>query len=196
MPSRAAIVATSLLLLLVSGCESSKPATAQPTQASSKLSPEMRKADLVYAYVDAMREDLSDGKAHIYNQVMRLTPEESKIFWPIYHDYEDELFTLGDQRVELTRGFANAMATRSLDDSRAATLTDEWFKFETQRLELLKKYQKQIASDLSPLRAAQFAQIEHRVSTVIDLAIASELPLVSGRPRLAADARPAKEGQP
>ena len=31
---------------------------------------------------------------------------------------------------------------------------------------------------LSPVRAAQFAQIEHRVGTVIDLVIAAHLPLI------------------
>ena len=35
-----------------------------------------------------------------------------------------------------------------------------------------------IASALSPLRAAQFGQIEHRFNTAIDVMIASEVPLV------------------
>jgi hypothetical protein len=115
---------------------------------------------------------------------MRLSPEESKTFWPNYHDYEEELFQLGDQRVELTRNFLTAQEGQGgqggLDNDRAAKLTDDWFAFENQRLQLLQKYQKMIAAQLSPVRAAQFAQIEHRVGTVMDLVIASELPLVRG----------------
>ena len=50
-------------------------------------------------------------------------------------------------------------------------------KQETDRLGLLKKYHELIANKLSLLYAIQFLQIEHRVNTVIDLMIASELPL-------------------
>ena len=41
---------------------------------------------------------------------------------------------------------------------------------------LLKKYYELIANKVSVLHAIQFLQIEHRVNTVIDLMIASELP--------------------
>ena len=157
------------------GCEANER---NPQQASAKLSPEARKLDPVYAYVDTVRSDLSDGKVQIINQVMRLTPEESKVFWPIYHDYEEELFDLGDQRVELTRQFFKAQAGKGLDNNQATAIADGWFKFETDRLELLKKYHKRIAEELSPVRAAQFTQIEHRVGTVVDLVLASETPLV------------------
>jgi len=172
---RLSTLAFILTAVLIAGCEST------PNQAASNqpaISPEKRKGDIVYAYVDAMRDDLSAGKVHIINQVMRLSPEESKSFWPIYHDYEEELFNLGDQRVELTRKFVTAQSGGTLDNDRAGALADDWFKFESQRLELLQKYHKQIAKELSPIRAAQFSQIEHRVGTVVDLLIASELPLV------------------
>ena len=178
-----------LAALCLAGCESN------PTEASKEksslpppVSPEKRKGDVVYAYMDTMRADLSDGKVHIINQVMRLTPEESKVFWPIYHDYEEELFALGDKRVELSRDFVNAQSTQSFDNGRAAALAKGWFEVETQELELLKKYHEKIAAELSPVRAVQFTQIEHRVDTVIDLMIASELPLVRAEPaRAAAD---------
>ena len=162
-----------LVAIVLCGCESNpKPA------AQAKLSPEARQSDPVYAYVDTLRDDLSQGKVRIINSTMRLTPEESKVFWPIYRDYEEELFELGDTRVELTRRFVNAQTMRALDNQAANSLADGWFKFESDRLALLQKYHKQIAQELSPVRAAQFTQIEHRVGTLVDLLIASDLPLV------------------
>ena len=181
------LIVTVLTIPISSGCESdgtkSSAKSAQPAAAAKTLSPEARRNDVVYAYVDAIRADLSDGKAELINQVMRLSREESARFWPIYHDYEDELFALGDQRVEMTRKFVTAQTAQSLDDARAGELANEWFDFEEKRLELLRKYHKRIAAELSPLRAAQFTQVEHRVGTVIDLLIASELPLVRTPPR-------------
>jgi hypothetical protein len=146
--------------------------------AAMKVTPEARAADPVYAYVDQVRGELTDGKTKLINDVMRMSPDESAKFWPIFRDYEEELFTLGDQRVEMTRAFVGAQNARTLDDATAARLTDQWFDFETKRLELLRRYQKQISSELSPLRAAQFTQIENRVGMVIDVVIASELPFV------------------
>src|SRR5829696_7620364 len=123
-------------------------------KASTAITPQARVADPVYGYVDELRADLSDGKTKIINDVMRLTPAESAKFWPIYRDYEEELFTLGDSRVEMTRSLARAQLARTLDDANAATLTNQWFHFEFARLDLMRKYQKRIASELSPLRAA------------------------------------------
>ena len=109
---------------------------------------------------------------------MRLNAEEAKVFWPLYQEYETELFNLGDQRLEIIRQFAQAQQSGQFDNKRAAELMDGYFRHEADRLELLRKYAATISKELSPFRAAQFAQIEHRVSTVIDLIIASELPLV------------------
>src|SRR5215212_2127769 len=49
------------------------------------------------AYVGSMRADLSCGKVHIIGGVMNLGNDEAKVFWPIYQDYESELFELGDR---------------------------------------------------------------------------------------------------
>lgn len=160
-----------ILCLLAAGCASRPPAAKAPLKG---LSPD----DPVYGYVTAMRDDLSRGKVQIITQVMNLSAEEDKVFWPIYQDYETELFALGDLRLESIRQFVNAQQAHKLDDKMAVGLADAYFRFEASRLELVKKYHAEIAKSLSPIRAAQFTQIEHRVGTVVDLLIASELPLV------------------
>jgi hypothetical protein len=137
-----------------------------------------RRADPVYSYVDDVRQDLSDGKVKVINEVMRLSREESVKFWPIYHDYEDELFDLGDKRVEMTRAFLKAQTSESFDNDKAAALAKDWFDTESQQLALLQKYHDRIAAEMSPVRAVQFTQLEHRFDTVMDLIVASELPLV------------------
>src|SRR5687768_13577532 len=110
--------------------------------------PAARQDDPVYTYVDEARRDLSDGKTTLINQVMRLSRDESATFWPIYHDYEQELFALGDRRVEMTRGFLTAQLSRTFDDPAAAALTKEWFDVESERLSLLRRYHDRIAAEL------------------------------------------------
>ena len=165
--------------MLICGCaaksQPQKPAAPAAARASAASLP---RDPVIDAYVGAMRADLSEGKVQLINGVMKLSVDEGKIFWPIYEEYESELFELGDQRVELIRKFAAAQRLGKLSDQEASTLADGYFQFESQRLDMLKKYHGIISKELSPVRAAQFSQVEHRVGTVVDLMIASEVPLV------------------
>jgi len=159
------------LLVLNTGCAQDAKQAGQPAAAA-------RQSDPIYAYVDQARADLSKGKVDLINEVMQLSPAESAKFWPIYRNYEKELATLGDQRVEMTKTFVRAFSDKTLNDQTAGTLSDQWFKFENQRLDLLQKYYKRIADEVSPVRAAQFVQIENRVGMVVDISLASQLPLI------------------
>jgi hypothetical protein len=172
---------------LATGCASSQDVQVTPDSAtvakSSSPAGGAARNGVLNAYLKSMRDDLSRGKVGIINDVMQLNAEEAKTFWPIYEEYESELFELGDQRVAAIRQFANDIRDHRLDDSEASKLAEQYFDYESKRLELLKKYHGEIAKSLSPVRAAQFAQIEHRVGTVVDLMIASEIPLLSGPTR-------------
>lgn len=134
--------------------------------------------DPVRDYITAVRAELSKGKAGLINEVMKFSVKEAKIFWPIYYEYEKELFELGDRRLEMIERFVVAHNDKALDDAQAKTMAVDWFRLQTDRLELFKKYHNVITKELSAVRAAQFIQIEHRVNTVIDIMIASELPLI------------------
>lgn len=184
--SLALIIAT-----LACGCASNQegqPAAAPEPSAAASATPAaaatgVPRSEVLNAYVRSMRDDLSRGKVGIINDVMQLNADEAKVFWPIYQAYESELFELGDQRTAAIRQFAKDISDNRLDDSEATRLTDQYFDYEAKRLTLLKKYHGEITKELSPVRAAQFAQIEHRVGTVVDLMIASEFPLLSGPTR-------------
>lgn len=151
---------------------------AAPTSSTESAAPPANaKAD---AYLAQMRGELSRGKVKLINDVMRLNADESAKFWPIYEEYESDLFELGDKRVELIKRFAASQSAGKLSDAEASTLADGYFDFESKRVELTKKYYDEIAKELSPVRAAQFTQIEHRVGTVVDLMIAADVPLIRG----------------
>lgn len=80
--------------------------------------------------------------------------------------------------MDTIRPFVVAQHSGTLDGAQAQELASAFFTGESERLELLKKYHGILSSELSPLIAAQFVQVEHRIATVIDLLIASQLPLV------------------
>jgi len=129
-----------------------------------------------------LRSDLSGTKIRTINEVMKLTGPEAEKFWPVYRQYEQELAAVGERKLALIREFAPLCFGGTLDNKQAADLAARWLKNTQQRLDLWKKYHKQISKAVSPIRAAQFLQVEHQMALLIDLSIASEMPAVGTKP--------------
>jgi hypothetical protein len=131
------------------------------------------------AYFEVLRSDFNTDKVALYNRVLQLTAPEAKKFWPIYRDYERELATLADQKLELMRDFLTRQDAGKLTDQASAELAEKWLQNAQTRLDLWKKYHKKISEDVSPTRAAQFLQLEHQIALFIDIAIATEMPAIT-----------------
>ncbi len=144
-----------------------------PARAQTKAAPE---PDDLRAILETMRSDVNGYKIRVLNQVMALTAPEAEAFWPIYRQYEKELAAVGDRKVALIREFMNLRAAGSIDPKAWDGLAQRWLKNVQDRLDLWKKYQKKLTKAVSPMRAAQFLQVEHQMALFIDLNIASEMP--------------------
>jgi hypothetical protein len=155
-------------------------ATSSPGESPAPAGLEVSGPDPLGSYILALRDELRSGKVNLITDVMNLSASEATVFWPLYHAYEVELFALGDRRLDLVGRFLTAYGDGLRDHRKAAEITAVWFELEAERLVLLKKYHGLFDRELSAIRAAQFVQIEHRVGTLVDLAVASEMPLVRG----------------
>jgi hypothetical protein len=138
--------------------------------------------DELRAYLEMLRSDVSATKIRAINEVMKLTGPEAEKFWPVYRQYEKELAAVGDRKLALIREFAGLHFGAKLADKQAADLAARWLKNTQQRLDLWKKYHKRISRAVSPIRAAQFLQVEHQMALFIDLGIAAEMPAVGTQP--------------
>jgi len=170
---RAIAMAAFLAACLTSGqalvAQTKTPAPPKTTTAPEKLN--------IEEYINLLREDVSAEKAKILGAVMQFDAEDAAKFWPIYRDYDSELKKLNDQRVanilEYSRSY-NAMT-----DEKADQLIKNAMAYQKQRDELLGKYYERIKQALGAVTAARFVQVEHQLLTIIDLRIASSLPVVS-----------------
>jgi Skp family chaperone for outer membrane proteins len=70
---------------------------------------------------------------------LSLTPEESQKFWPVYNSYQKELLNINKQKKE----------NRVAQSDNPEKLVDDDFKFDTQILELKKRYRLEFAKVLS-----------------------------------------------
>jgi len=65
-----------------------------------------------------------------------------------------------------------------MTDEKADQLIKNAMAYQKQRDELLGKYYERIKQELGAVTAARFVQVEHQLLTIIDLRIASSLPVV------------------
>jgi hypothetical protein len=127
-------------------------------------------------YVNLLREDVQKQKVAITSQLMQLTPEQAAIFWPIYNDYVKELSALGDLRLQGIKEYAANY--NSLSDAKATELANMRFQYEEKLVALEKKYFGKFSKALTPILAARFFQIEGQLLDILDLQVASNLPIV------------------
>ncbi len=128
------------------------------------------------SYLELLRSDLRTQKVAIVTEAMELTDAQSQVFWPIYRKYDAELTTLNDQRIALIKDYAKNY--NAMTDSKADDLTKQTFSLLGKRLKLQEEYYKQFSKALDPVLATKFMQIERQINALIDLQIASELPLI------------------
>jgi len=132
--------------------------------------------------LEMFRSDLNAAKIATLNRAMKLTAPEAEKFWPIYQRYEKDLAAVGERKLALFAEFFRQQHTGGLTDKTSDEIADKWLGVTQDRLELWKKYHAEIGKAVSPVRAAQFLQVEHQIALLIDINIASEMPLV-GQPR-------------
>jgi hypothetical protein len=128
------------------------------------------------AYIDLLRKDLKKDKVAILTELMQLDPEEASSFWPVYNEYDKALTKLADERVALIRMYAENYG--SLTDQKVTEIALGMLDLEGRRNQLKKEYFQKISQALSPKVAARFLQIENQIEKLVDLQIASSLPIV------------------
>ncbi|MCK9997262.1 MAG: hypothetical protein KAH56_13385, partial [Candidatus Krumholzibacteria bacterium] len=131
-------------------------------------------------YMELLRQDLRTGKMEVMTEAMALTDEQGAVFWPIYREYQTKLSVIGDKRIAMIKEYAENY--ENMTGEKASELMKVWFGQQKDRLSLLEKTAKKVAKDVDPVTAARFIQVENAVNMLIDLQIASELPLFTPGP--------------
>jgi hypothetical protein len=147
-------------------------AKAEPAQTSSTDAQEKN----IQEYIELMRTNVRDQKAEIMGAVMQLNIDDAAKFWPIYSEYDAELTKVNNLRVQNIQDYAQNYT--EMTDEKADELIQNALNYQKQRSELLAKYYDRMKQSLGAITAARFLQVEHQLLLVIDLQIASALPIV------------------
>jgi hypothetical protein len=178
---------TPAALVLVMACavgaqaQTGKPQSAGKAPATKSQAPpakdseEQVKALNLSAYAELLRSDVRAQKVAIITEVMGFTDKEDEAFWPIYREYDLDMAKLGDERVALIAEYAKNY--EKVNDELADRLASKALELEARRQELKGQVYQKVKKALSPLTAARFLQVEHQLLLLIDLQIASSLPI-------------------
>jgi hypothetical protein len=153
-----------------------------PNVSARQISPEAQPSatdsqDLnINAYVELLRSDVRTKKVAILTVIMQLNDDQSAKFWPIYREYDVQLQQLNDQKLAGIRDYAQNYD--SMTDEKADALAILALALENKRNELKKTYYEKVRDQLGGVIAARFLQVENQMLMVIDLQIASQLPVV------------------
>lgn len=125
--------------------------------------------------IELMRKDLRAQKKQIVATNLPLTTEESVKFWPVYEQYIAEEIKLNDQRFAFVKEYADIY--NSMTDQQASSLITRWITTDRDASNLRLKYIPIFEKVIPSKKVAMFIQIDRRLGLMMDLQLASQVPL-------------------
>jgi len=157
------VAATSLL-----SAQQAAPSAANPMN--------MTEEQVNDANIQLMREDIRSERKKVVAANMPLTETEATKFWPLYDRYIGETIKVNDARFALLKEYAKNYQTGT--EEQADSFIKQWLTFDQDNTQLRLKYVPEFEKVISHKKTAMFFQIDRRVSMMIELQLASQVPLV------------------
>ena len=133
------------------------------------------------AYIRLLRADLNSRKEQIVKETMQLDDKQARIFWPIYKNYEADLDKLGDEKLAIIREYATNFT--SMTNEKADEMAKRVMALDDQKSALRRKYYDLMKQSLPAILVARFLQVENQIQLLLDLKIASNLPIIEAADR-------------
>ena len=148
------------------------PAVSSPAQTDQSND----RAKISEAEVNLMRKDLRDQKKQVVAANMPLSGDEAAKFWPLYDAYTQETVKINDRRYALVKEYAANYTT--MTDAQAGSYIRRWIGVDEAASKLRQDWIPKFEQLVGPKKAAIFFQLDRRTGMMIELQVASLLPLV------------------
>jgi len=126
--------------------------------------------------IQIMRKDIRSQRKQIIAANLNLTDTEAEKFWPVYEQYVSELVQINGTKYALIKQYVQTGG--ALTDTQAESSVQQWLDIDQSVAQLRMKYIPNFRKILSPKNTALFYQLDRRVQLMIDLQLASSLPLI------------------
>lgn len=126
--------------------------------------------------IQLLRQNIRADRKKIMAANMVLSADQATKFWPIYDQYQAELNKIGDTRWQWMKEYAaaypNVSAEQAQDFMAHSTQVDQ------QMIALREKYVPIFEKVISPKQVALWYQIDRQINLIVNVQLASMLPLV------------------
>lgn len=126
--------------------------------------------------LDLLRKDLRAKRKQLIAANLKLTEAEATKFWPVYDQYIKELIPINDKKFALIQDYADNWGKMTNDQS--LLFIRQWLDSDIATTQLRQKYVPIISKVLDGRKTATFFQLDRRVAMMIELQVASQMPLV------------------
>jgi hypothetical protein len=126
--------------------------------------------------ISMLRKDIRSQRKQLIAANMSLTSDEAEKFWPIYEQYIGELVQINNTKYDLIKQYVQSSGALTAD--QADNSVKQWLGVEESVAQLRMKYIPTFRKVLSAQNTALFYQLDRRVQLMIDLQLASQLPLI------------------
>ena len=124
-----------------------------------------------------LRRDLKADKKQLIALNVPLTADEATKFWPVYDQYTGEMSKVYDEFYSIIREYAANQKT--LTDAQASSMINRWAAIQVQQAQTRQKYIPIVEKVIPSRKAALFFQIDRRLYELMDLQVASQIPLIA-----------------
>ena len=131
-----------------------------------------KKANNMQFVVEKIRAD----KKLLIAENMQLTETEAKAFWPIYHQYKDELFLISARTIALVAEYAENYAKMTEDTAR--NLIDEYMAIESLGQALRQTFLPRLRQALPDVKVFRYYQLENKINVALMYEFAANIPLI------------------
>ena len=122
-----------------------------------------------------MRSDLRSNRKKVIAANMKFAPDEERWFWLTYEQYVTELVNINTAKYTLIKEY---LLNENMTDEQADSLAKRWIDVDASVVQLRLKYVPIFRKVLSAKSTAMFFQLDRRVQLMIDLQLASSIPLI------------------
>jgi hypothetical protein len=120
-----------------------------------------------------LRRDLRTDKKKLIALNVPLTADEATKFWPVYDEYTGEMSKVYDEFYSIIKEYAANQKT--LTDAQA----NRWAAVQVEQAQTRQKYIPIVEKVIPSRKAALFFQVDRRLYELMDLQVASQIPLIS-----------------
>jgi predicted Zn-dependent peptidase len=126
--------------------------------------------------IQGIRKDIREVAKEIVAQNVELTPDQAKIFWPLYDEYAAEVKLLGDKEVKLTEEYM--LNFYLMEEETASNLLDDVLNLERDKQSLKSEYIRKMKKVLPAKVVGKFYQVDKRINLLIEAEKMSRIPML------------------